>query len=272
MKQFLTFVVFQIVVLSGPPADRPCLVDFANLITKRLSLLECVHIVKDTTDWKNVEVAKAKGIQWLNSQSIKAFYSISRHATFPEGARSSLEMSGLGKMRPNMMLIGFKDNWRTSLREARDYYKVIKSAFEIRLAVGVLRIPGGGLDLMMDDSTMDKSHSSKSHASVDSGLDEMTKEHVPPTPPSQTPPLSIQDQQDAQDTNIKISVLSQIVRKDKPVTVLINSNGREISNCEVVKRMSQFRSEVPEEGFVDVYWLYDDGGLTLLMPYILTTR
>ena len=25
-------------------------------------------------------------------------------------------------------------------------------------------------------------------------------------------------------------------------------------------------------GHIDVYWLYDDGGLTLLLPYILTTR
>ena len=25
-------------------------------------------------------------------------------------------------------------------------------------------------------------------------------------------------------------------------------------------------------GFIDVWWLYDDGGLTLLLPYILTTR
>lgn len=26
------------------------------------------------------------------------------------------------------------------------------------------------------------------------------------------------------------------------------------------------------QGTIDVWWLYDDGGLTLLVPYILTTR
>ncbi len=26
------------------------------------------------------------------------------------------------------------------------------------------------------------------------------------------------------------------------------------------------------DGTIDVWWLYDDGGLTLLLPYILTTR
>ncbi len=25
-------------------------------------------------------------------------------------------------------------------------------------------------------------------------------------------------------------------------------------------------------GTIDVWWLYDDGGLTLLLPYIITTR
>ena len=27
-----------------------------------------------------------------------------------------------------------------------------------------------------------------------------------------------------------------------------------------------------KDGSIDVWWLYDDGGLTLLLPYILTTR
>ena len=25
-------------------------------------------------------------------------------------------------------------------------------------------------------------------------------------------------------------------------------------------------------GYIDVWWLYDDGGMTLLLPYILSTR
>ena len=35
---------------------------------------------------------------------------------------------------------------------------------------------------------------------------------------------------------------------------------------------AQFRNKDPKEGYIDVYWLYDDGGLTLLLPHILTTR
>ena len=30
--------------------------------------------------------------------------------------------------------------------------------------------------------------------------------------------------------------------------------------------------EKQHTGTIDVWWLYDDGGMTLLLPYILTTR
>ena len=36
----------QILILSGPPGARPPLIDFANQITKNVSLLMCGHILK----------------------------------------------------------------------------------------------------------------------------------------------------------------------------------------------------------------------------------
>lgn len=42
-------------------------------------------------------------------------------------------------------------------------------------------------------------------------------------------------------------------------------NGLSIENMLIFKR-KQFK------GFIDVWWLYDDGGLTMLLPYIISTR
>merc|ERR1712018_54002 len=39
----------------------------------------------------------------------------------------------------------------------------------------------------------------------------------------------------------------------------------------VVENITQFQAK-KRNGNIDVWWLYDDGGLTLLLPYILTTR
>ena len=43
----------KLLVLSGVPSNRPCLVDFANLLTKRLSLLQFTNIVIDATNDSN---------------------------------------------------------------------------------------------------------------------------------------------------------------------------------------------------------------------------
>jgi solute carrier family 12 sodium/potassium/chloride transporter 2 len=39
----------------------------------------------------------------------------------------------------------------------------------------------------------------------------------------------------------------------------------------VLNNIAQFQRK-QAKGTIDVWWLYDDGGLTLLLPYILTTR
>lgn len=41
---------------------------------------------------------------------------------------------------------------------------------------------------------------------------------------------------------------------------------------EVVSQMFPFQKKQKRGGTIDVWWLYDDGGLTLLLPYIISTR
>lgn len=40
---------------------------------------------------------------------------------------------------------------------------------------------------------------------------------------------------------------------------------------DVLDRITQFQKKF-KHGTIDVWWLYDDGGLTLLLPYIINTR
>ena len=227
-------------MLIGNPADRPCLVDFANLLTKRLSLLECVNVVDDSVNWKDIEKMKANGIIWLQSNKIKAFYSVTRQSNFCTGARMALELSGLGKLKPNLLLVGFKDNWKSSYKETISYYKVLQSGFELQLSVAVLRISGG-----MNISN--------------------TANATNPVFPT------------ANNTVDSIYKLISYLQNDQgfnsteQTQVLKSSEGLEIQDANINFKMTQFRGENSFCGFIDVYWLYDDGGLTLLLPYILTT-
>lgn len=40
---------------------------------------------------------------------------------------------------------------------------------------------------------------------------------------------------------------------------------------EVLDSMNFFHEKQPK-GTIDVWWIYDDGGLTMLIPYIISTR
>lgn len=41
---------------------------------------------------------------------------------------------------------------------------------------------------------------------------------------------------------------------------------------EIIDEMTRFTKKQRKEAVIDVWWLYDDGGLTLLLPYIISTR
>lgn len=65
------------------------------------------------------------------------------------------------------------------------------------------------------------------------------------------------------------------MRKPKKQSIDISAlykapGGADLSK-EVITELSQFRRK-RNNAVIDVYWLYDDGGLTLLLPYIISTR
>ena len=224
-------------------------------------------------DWKSIEAIQTNGVQWLRANHIKAFYKVSRHTDFHTGARASLEMSGLGKLKPNMMLVGFKEGWRETPSEAKEYYKVLQVAFEMKLSVGVLRL-SGGLDISgqgpADIFTIERIKRFTSQTSVDSGVDDKDSSNSPPSSSYSPQPEYKQSKRLRLPSNILNRVRGS--QKTQDPAVLTSSKGNEIHDTAVVKSMTQFKGVDKVDGFIDVYWLYDDGGLTLLLPYILTTR
>jgi len=52
-------------------------------------------------------------------------------------------MGGLGKLSPNMVLMGFKNNWRQDLVGIHQYLDIMYSAFDLRLSFAILRCKEG---------------------------------------------------------------------------------------------------------------------------------
>uniref|UniRef100_A0A3B4FXB5 Solute carrier family 12 member 1 n=1 Tax=Pundamilia nyererei TaxID=303518 RepID=A0A3B4FXB5_9CICH len=197
----------QILALTGSTRSRPALLDLAHSFSKNYGLcITCEVFVgprSETVDEMNN--AMEKNQLWLKNKKRKAFYAAVACDNFREGAESLLQASGLGRMKPNTLMIGFKKNWRTAGAEAvQSYVGILHDAFDFEYGTAMLR--------------------------VNQGLD-----------------------------------VSHIVEAEGLYDIVAKMNEK------LVEASLQFKKKQPK-GTIDVWWLFDDGGLTLLLPYILTTR
>merc|ERR1719239_151132 len=171
----------KLLVLAGNPAHRPSLMDFANIITKKISILIAGHVI---TDEGPVNMANLKeGMQrWLKDHNIKGYYSCT---------------------------------------QTLDFSSQIASEQQIVREVAITKGEENDSD---DESPKGKG--------------------LAPAPEKKTRKIS--------------------------TAVYRGTDGNRLDN-EVIASIQQFQ-EKERHGFIDVWWLYDDGGLTLLLPHILKTR
>uniref|UniRef100_A0A671UNN4 Solute carrier family 12 member 10, tandem duplicate 1 n=1 Tax=Sparus aurata TaxID=8175 RepID=A0A671UNN4_SPAAU len=186
----------QCLVLTGPPNQRPALVDFVASFTKHTSLMICEDLCErqsrpqDATDWL---------LKWLNKRKVRSFYTPFTADSLRLGARHLLQASGLGKLKSNTLVLGFKANWRDSSGNQVSAY------------------------CMHTYTNINIHYHSNIHSFIRSPLFAL---------------LTADDISDKGDS-------------DQIKTVFQNDQGKKT---------------------IDVYWIADDGGLTLLVPYLLTRR
>lgn len=69
--------------------------------------------VQTKISYKSRMRAIKEGQQWLLARKIKSFYNIVEGVDFETGAKALIQTSGVGKMAPNILLMGFKSDWQT---------------------------------------------------------------------------------------------------------------------------------------------------------------
>ncbi|XP_029310758.1 solute carrier family 12 member 3-like isoform X2 [Cottoperca gobio] len=213
----------QCLVLTGPPNQRPALVDFVGSFTKHISLMICGDIIterqtraQDATDWL---------VKWMNKRKVRSFYTLFTADSLRVGARHLLQASGLGKLKPNTLVLGFKANWRDSSPESiEDYINTIYDTFDSNYCLCILRMMDG-LDI-----------SDLFDFEVNQGFE---------------PDESVENDNQQSPERESADDISDKGDSDQIKTVFQNDQGKKT---------------------IDVYWIADDGGLTLLVPYLLTRR
>ncbi|XP_071964639.1 solute carrier family 12 member 2-like [Antedon mediterranea] len=241
----------QCLVLSGTPDCRPALVHFVSHITKNTSLLVCGNVIVGNQE-ENLDQLTSTSkdyTNWLLKQKIKGFYSPVISTSLRTGAQSLLQLIGLGKIKPNTVFLGFKSNWqKDTASSVVDYVGIIHDAFDLNYGVAILRFPQG-LDVSAA-LNQQLQNGNKSKKPSELTIDEAE-------------PLILEESWESKDSEKRKSI-------EKPVqdsTALMRGH----KPGSVIRSVNAFQ-EKQAKGTIDVWWLFDDGGLTLLIPHILTLR
>uniref|UniRef100_A0A915HTJ8 SLC12A transporter C-terminal domain-containing protein n=1 Tax=Romanomermis culicivorax TaxID=13658 RepID=A0A915HTJ8_ROMCU len=131
-----------ILIYSGNPVARPCLIDFFANITKDISLLICGDVIVATSSMIVTDSSlrkRSRKIQyWLRKRKIKAFFNPVVAPTYQFGCKALLQLAGLGNLKPNIAAFGFKRNWKQcSIKDVEEYFSLIqerKFNYDLRLA------------------------------------------------------------------------------------------------------------------------------------------
>uniref|UniRef100_A0A8C7IHD3 Solute carrier family 12 member 1 n=1 Tax=Oncorhynchus kisutch TaxID=8019 RepID=A0A8C7IHD3_ONCKI len=234
----------QCMVLTGAPKNRPALLDLAHCFTKNYGLcLTCeVFVGPRTETLTDVNAEMEKNQMWLNKKKRKAFYAAVACDSFRQGTENLMQASGLGRLKPNILMMGFKKDWRTAdTAGVQSYVGVLHDAFDFEYGTVVLRMNQG-----LDISHIIKAQGKYTHTHAYTHTHTHTHTH---TPMYKTEAVRI--------------LQPRVTTPQSPQVVVVNER--------LVSTSTQFQRK-QGKGTIDVWWMFDDGGLTLLLPYILTTR
>ncbi|KAK5909308.1 hypothetical protein CesoFtcFv8_003251 [Champsocephalus esox] len=242
----------QCLVMTGYPNSRPALIQLVNSFTKNVGLMVCAHVrtVTRRPNLKELSQEHVRCQRWLNKKRIKAFYTHVFADNLRHGAQFLMQAVGLGRLKPNTLVMGFKNNWSDGdMREVEIYINTIHDAFDLQFGVAILRIQDG----------LDISHIP--------GQDELVSSHEKPPVENKEMVVTVSLSKDPESDNTSKITSNQSI----PLITIDSKSPLSLTDQRLLENSQQFKKK-QGKGTIDVWWLFDDGGLTLLIPFLLTNR
>lgn len=250
--------------------------------------------------------------------------SLSLAPSFREGVRIMLQTVGLGKMKPNTVIFGFKREWKKLWKDPseraviKEYVNVVHDAFELNYGVAILRLRGE-LDLQElakfeeedwlaeEDEIAVNSAPPEIQVSTEQGVvsSEVQSEssgrifHVEKRSRPSEEEVVLDAVKDKDNGNLvpekdtgedqaeegkeespsvvktgkfKVTVSKEPLEDDAEdkfdETAKLTDSVVETHDATPAETEVAFKDK--PKGTIDVWWLFDDGGLTILIPYLLS--
>ncbi|VDP11701.1 unnamed protein product [Soboliphyme baturini] len=245
----------QILLLTKNPMMEMSLIDFATNITKENGLLICgqvlVHpnpvvLLPTMNSWQQ------KLTKWLYQQKIKGFYEGITATSLLDGVQQLLQISGLGRLKPNILLLRFKTDWMSAPRaEISTFVNILRLAFDTDFAVCILRLPADAIQLehLLGCNVLDQSNrfscekltefkTALNSKNLLSALDYQEN----PSEYSGNPPIlsKIPDE---------CKIDEELENEPVSIEAVLVPDYSHTEFCKTIKK-----------GVIDVFWLFDDGG------------
>ncbi|KAF5901949.1 solute carrier family 12 member 2 isoform X1, partial [Clarias magur] len=254
----------QCLVMTGAPNSRPALLHLVHAFTKNVGLLMCGHVRTSSRrpNFKELNNDMLRYQRWLLNNT-KAFYTPVIAEDLRLGTQYLLQAAGLGRLRPNTLVLGFKNDWMNAdMKETETYVNMMHDAFDFQYGVVILRLREG-LDISHIQGQDDTSGMKDVVVSIDLSKDsdgDSSKLSSKTTSVQNSPAVQKDDEDGKAPTQ-------PLLKKDKASpTAPLN-----VDDQKLLEASQQFQKK-QGKGTVDVWWLFDDGGLTLLIPYLLTNK
>ena len=261
-------------VLCGDPLHRPHLIHFANTLSKSHSPTFFATIRTDIALYRtNVDKFHQQNYgnylprNLLNTNK-KGFFDSVFAESFRQGVTMLMQCVGLGSLRPNTLVLGYRHNWKLNMKVSYQYIEVIRDALEMGYAIMLLR------NFSYLNWTNDKCYNTKTADSTDDNDDNKKGGED----------LGNIDDNDAM-IDIDLDALSEEMKEsennDKETTMFerigsmfklskrTKSNLFDLKSDDINSMSILNKNDAEYIPYIDVWWLIDDGGLTVLLPYIM---
>lgn len=82
--------------------------------------------LKGASTQKHRNYLQRTATEWFKKHKVKAFYSHVDDENFEFGSRALMQASGIGKLKPNILLMGYKGDWSKCERsELVQYFNTV---------------------------------------------------------------------------------------------------------------------------------------------------
>lgn len=207
---------------------------------------------------------------WLKHKKIKGFYLLNQSDSISAGAKNMIQLAGIGKMRPNILMLGFKSNWQfVPESELDEYYSTIHTALDTALSLVIFRLehgcdystnlaPRNSQLYSIEYSLIDQQHPVHNNKAFQNDFDNLSTSVTIPiaetlgnqqTPHEEHEDDVFADEAESRNNSDNFNEHDRAIRTGE-FAVFAPQPGR--TPDKVIKQVEIF--DVKQKGFIDVWW------------------